>query len=49
MPVLPVSGAGYPTDNTVLLDLLFVSLPLLLIWVAAVAVVVARRSRPSQS
>ena len=41
-PLLPISGAGYLTGNAVLLGLLYVSLPLLLIWVAAICVVAAR-------
>ena len=42
-PLLPVSGAGYLTDNAGLLALLFVSLPLLLAWAASVVAVVLVR------
>jgi heme A synthase len=44
--LLPLGGAAFLVSNPVLSALLIASLPVLLIWVAAVTAVAARRLRP---
>jgi hypothetical protein len=43
-PVLVVSGLAFPLGRTGLYALLYLTLPLLLIWVAAFTIVIARRN-----
>lgn len=46
-PILALSGLAFPLDNNALYSLLYLSLPLLLIWVATFTTTVARHSRTS--
>jgi hypothetical protein len=43
-PVLAISGLAFPFGNTGLYALLYLTLPLLLIWIAAFTIVIARRN-----
>jgi len=43
-PVLAISGLAFPLGSTGLYALLYLTLPLLLIWVAAFTIVIARRN-----
>ncbi len=44
VPLLPIGGAAFLVDNAVLTALLTASLPLLLVWAAAISIAVARRA-----
>jgi hypothetical protein len=43
--LLPLGGAAFLVANPILTAMLYASLPLLLAWAAAVALVVGRRAR----
>ena len=43
-PVLAISGLAFPLGSTALYALLYLTLPLLLVWVAAFTTVIARRN-----
>jgi hypothetical protein len=44
-PLLPISGAAFLIASDLLFAMLYLSLPLLLVWVTATAIAVARKRR----